>query len=567
MQRDDHATLKALGFDDEELARLGLWDVPTGTPGDLADAYIRRSNKRDDVTTLRAHVRDVVRTAAIEGKTIRHIWFEQRSASKAYVKREEFDHAIAAILDGLSRTLYIWKTDRISRRGMGHVGHLLDEFDKRGARLVSVTEGLDSSKGSRMVFAILSERARDEAKDIALRVKTGGDAHKAEGRYPGGGVPYGLRRVDGKLVRVPTEYPTARRIADYLLKSKTPAWIAATLNAEGKRTRLGKLWTAQAIIGLPHAAGWAGLVPNREARTDEFGASKGTYFKGGDPLIGSDGHPVTCGDGVITFAEREKILSLFRARSAPGTAIGNKTRGKRQMAAPLAGGGLFLCGLCGGPMENGGSNYRCKGFYASGRTACPGGGVCTLRVRVDECIEMLWRNHLLIVGPESSTVQDIARRWLNYEDPAKTARKAAVSAALDNAGSRELRLQKEFFIGKGMDERVYDALRAELSGQIASLKAELAELSKDVDLSPMMDGRWLTALWESEGPEGRNALLKAAIRSVTLIPPRYKGDKTPIAQRLAVEWLDTTSEGPDIGAALAYVDRVRERRAAARTGA
>ena len=55
-----------------------------------------------------------------DGVAIRCVWFEQRSASKAHVRREEFEAGNRrSILDGLSKTLYVYKNSRLSRRGMG----------------------------------------------------------------------------------------------------------------------------------------------------------------------------------------------------------------------------------------------------------------------------------------------------------------------------------------------------------------------------------------------------------------------------------------------------------------
>lgn len=536
MERDDLPTLRALGFEDEELQRLGLWEPGTGGPADLAEAYIRRSKKRDDLATLRAHVRDVSRAAAADGKHIRRLWFEQRSASKAHVRREEFEKATAAVLDGLSKTLYVWKTDRLSRRGMGQVGLLLDEFDKRSARLVSSTEGLDSSKGSRMVFAILSERAREESKDIALRTKTGGDAHKSEGRWPGGVVPFGLRcpKGSGKLEHDPKEYPTARRIAEALMDGDTPAAIAEALNSERIKTRKGKQWRAQTIIHLAQSPSWAGLIPDRERAKDEFGNPLDKWHRGGNPLMGVDGHPIRAGEGVITFAERAVILAKFTARSRPGTAIGDRSRGKRKAATILT--GILRCPYCKGAMGNGGRNYRCIARINQGPSVCA--GAATLRERADEAMSVMWINHILSLTPESPTLRAIARRWLSYQDPAKESRKRAVGAALDNAAARELRLQKEFFIGGGMEEAQYEALRAELAGQISGLKAELAELSLEADLSPLMDPKGLAALWNVAGIEGQRALLQAALKKVTLLPPKCVGDTTPIMDRLDPDWRD-----------------------------
>ncbi|MDX3385573.1 recombinase family protein [Streptomyces niveiscabiei] len=541
MERDDLPTMRALGFEEEELRALGLWDVATGDPADLAEAYIRRSKKSDDLASLRGHIRDICRTALSEGKRIRHVWFEQKSASKAYVKREEFDKAISAVKAGLSKTLYIWKTDRLSRRGMGHVGLLLDEFDKRGARIVSVTEGLDSSKGSRMVFAILSERARDEAKDISLRTKNGMDSHKTEGKWLGGVTPYGLECVDGKLRHKAAEYPTARRIAELLLDAVTPAEVAETLNKEKIRTRKGKQWRAQTIIHLAHSPSWAGLIPNRERATDEFGQPLDKWYRGGEPLMGNDGHPITCGQGVVTYAEWVKINELISGRSRAGTAIGDRTRGIRKAATIMT--GILRCPHCKGPMGNGGRNYRCQARINQGPSVCK--GVASQRERIDDAMGSLWVSHVLRLSPESPTIINIARRFLNYQDPEKQARKGAVSAALDSAVSREIRLNKEFFVG-GMDETQYETLRNDLGAQIASLKAELAELEKEADLTPLMSAEALAVLWDAEGLEGKRALLSAALKSVTLLPAKFRGDRTPITERLVPDWRDKDGMPDDV---------------------
>ncbi|MDH6129005.1 recombinase family protein [Kitasatospora sp. GP82] len=558
MERADITTLRALGFADDELKTLGLWEPASGEPVTLAEAYIRRSQKRDDVTTLRKHVRDVCRAAAFDGVRIRHVWFEQKSASKAHVRREEFDKATRAVLDGLSKTLYVWKTDRLSRRGMGQVGLLLDDFDKRSGRVVSVTEGLDSSKGSRMVFAILSERAREEAKDIAMRVKAGKDAHRAEGRWTGGVTPYGVYspKGSGRLAPHPTEYLVSRRIADSLLAGFTPATIAAMLVSEGARTRTGKNWTATGIISLAHSPAWAGLLPDRERMTDEFGAPLDKWHRACSPLMGPDGHPVSAGEGVVAFAEWSKIQALLASRAVEGSDFGNRARGKRRPVTLLS--ALLRCPHCKGPMQNAGVSYYCLARKQSGPTACR--GITTERQRVDFAVYVLWLNHIMSLPPESETIHEIARRWLSYQDPEKEARKAAVSAALDKAVSRELRLQKEFFIGGSVDETTYEVLRRELSAQIDGMKRELAELQREADLSPLMDAESLAALWGTAGVEGQRALLAAALRSITLTPARFRGDRTPIEERLIPDWRDEEGRASWPEVALDAVKRSRLRR-------
>ncbi|MGW1673768.1 recombinase family protein [Streptomyces sp. NPDC002324] len=569
MEREDLPALRALGFNnDDELRALGLWEPATGDPETLAEMYVRRSKKKDTLAALRAQVRQMCAQADRDETKIRHVWFEQKSASKAYIRREEFESSTAAIVAGLSKTLYVFKTSRLSRRGMGQVGLLLDTFEERRARIYVVAEHMDSRK-ARGMFAWVSEQARDQAKDIAEFTKIGIDAHKAEGRWPGGLAPYGLEcpKGTGKLRHLTSEYPTARRIAECLLAAMVPAKIADMLNSEGKRTRKGAMWRAQTIIHLAKSVSWAGLIPNRERATDEYGNPIDKYFRSIDPLRDAKGVPISCGDGVVTYDEFLKINALIsgRSRAASGSAIGDKRRGIRQPVTIMT--DLFKCPHCKGPMGNGGRNYNCRNRATMGEAVCP--GAATQRQRVDDAMAELWQGHILRLAPDSETIQNIARRWLSYQDPAKEDRKRHVSAMLESAVGREMKLEKEFFVLQKMSEERFESLREQLAAQIAELKAELAELSKEADLSVLMDSKALTSIWNSEGIEGRRALLAAAVKSVTITPAKCRGDRTPIHDRLVVEWRDAKdlAAGNAIAAGVEFVEVTRQRRKAAERAA
>jgi hypothetical protein len=79
-----------------------------------------------------------------------------------------------------------------------------------------------------------------------------------------------------------------------------------------------------------------------------------------------------------------------------------------------------------------------------------------------------------------------------------------------------------------------------------------------------MDPEALTAIWNSEGIEGRRALLAAAVKSVTITPAKCRGDRTPIHDRLVVEWRD--AKDPEALAAIdkgiEFVEVCRQRRKA-----
>jgi DNA invertase Pin-like site-specific DNA recombinase len=68
---------------------------------------------------------------------------------------------------------------RLSRRGIGQFGQLLDDFEKAGGRLVSLQDQLDTPQPqARMIIALLSEFARAESETTGQRVKSAKEAQR-----------------------------------------------------------------------------------------------------------------------------------------------------------------------------------------------------------------------------------------------------------------------------------------------------------------------------------------------------------------------------------------------------
>ncbi|MGW3400551.1 recombinase family protein [Streptomyces zhihengii] len=548
--REDHATLVGLGLSPEELESLGLDKPATADPPGLMDAYLRRSSKKEDLATLRGHLRDVVRWAQANGLQIRHLWFEQLSASKTYVRRREFEKATQAIMDGKSKTLGVWKTDRFDRRGMGAVGRMLDEFDRRQSRLVSVSEGLDSSQGGRMVFAILSERAREEAKDIARRVRIGHDSHKAEGRRGTGRPPFGLYSApgSGKVEPHPDEYGTARRLADLLLDKKTTRDTAHRLNEEGCRTRSGATWSPTAVSKLAQSPLFAGMVPVRRRKTDEHGNPLDGWEGYGEPLRNEKGEVVMCGQGVVTPGEWFKIKALIAERT-------DERWAKGKPEAKYLGTGSYRCGRmrdkkgtgesepCGGSMSHRGGRYRCEVRQTRGKSICEGS--VTLADRIDHAVGQAWIHHITALEPGDSVVIEIARRWLAFADPETQAKKDEAQKALEAALRRVKKLEDDFYVYGKMDEERFEELSEGQRTVIESTTATLEALDAEADLSPLTQVATLRDAWEAADMADKRMLLKCALgeKGITVKPAARQGDHTPILERLEFDWLskkDTT---------------------------
>lgn len=537
MEREDSAALTALGLTAEELVKLGLDQPATGDPEDLLDVYIRRSKKSEDLVTLRGHLKQVVQWARAEGLAVRHVWFEQKSASKVYVRRDEFENAKAAVLAGRSKTLAVWKTDRLDRRGMGTVGTLLDELARRHARLVSTSEGLDSSKGGRMVFAILAERASDEAKDISMRVQIGLDSHRIIGRAPGGQRPYGVMSVgNGQIGPQPEEYPVAREIADLLLMGLAGTTVAHRMNAKGLTTRTGRHWSANSVARMAQSPLWAGLVPFRERHTDEFGnhVDKWGGWKA-DLLLDDKGSPVTCGAGVVSLTEWYAIKAQFASRTFRGI---KGLHGAKQAGKILT--GIMGCPLCHVGMVSGGTSYRCRTRMEGGPAACRGSR--TSADRADFTVGEMWVTHVSALEPDDPVLHEIARRWLAYQDPEQQVRARHVNAALTDAERRAAELDDAYYLHGRMKADRHAQLSSALAAQIEVIRAEASALERHADLTPLLDGELLAEAWRVAELVDKRMLLRCAIEELTLLPSTGQGDRRPMHERLRVRWVGAEAD-------------------------
>lgn len=547
MREDRDALTRVLGFDEGELRKLGLWEPAVGAPEELAEAYIRRSKRHEDVATLRNHLRRMCEWATAHGLTIRRVWAEQVSASKFSVKRGAFEACTGAVMEGLSKTMIVWKTDRFDRRGMGAVGSMLDEFDRRRARLVCTTENLDSSTpGARMIFAMLAERARDEAKDIGVRVSVGLDAHKAMGRRGVGQCPYGLRspklpngEPSGKVEHHPEEYPTARRIADMLLGSDdaepmSPYKVAHQLNAEGVPTRHGRKWSPIVIRRMVASPTFAGVVPQSERAHDEYGNPLDKWSWNSVPALDANGETMSCGEGVITLAEYYRIAETISSRRT------SENRGRRD-AGRLAT-GILLCGLCGGPTTVSGASYRCRQRMFQGVSVCV--GTSAVMHRVDEAMGRAWVAHISILAEEDPGHPALARmweRWMALSQPEMTAEHEHARVALKAAQGRVQALEHAYFVAGTMTQERFEELSQQQRATISTLRARLSTQPAHVSAPGWGDWIELEESWRTATVHTRRMLLRSALGDggVKLGPAERRGrNNVDMLTRLTFDWAE-----------------------------
>ncbi|AUG78833.1 hypothetical protein CFP65_4068 [Kitasatospora sp. MMS16-BH015] len=503
----------------------------------LCDLYLRLSLDRDGKTAIERQEADCRAWAERNGLTVRKVHIDRGRSGFKDVERKGFDSALAAVTAGVVGTLIVWKLDRLSRKGIGQVGKVLDDIEKAGGRLVSVMDSLDTSNdSSRMIVAMLAELARSESKNLGTRVASAKRHLRRKGQWIGGQPPYGLL-VDPstkKLVHDPETAVYARLIADDALAGQSLVKIARLLNEYDIPAARGGQWNAASIMNLLKSPAFAGLMPETESVETEDGGRKftGRVFPYRDPETLDT---VSIGEGIITVGERERIIRQLESRTYVHA---GKRRPKPDGTALLT--GLVFCDVpgCGRRMHRVGGSYQCMARRAGNQ--CP--GASAMADRVDEYVAMRFLYLLPALEPEDPLLVAIADRWVKRSDPETFAKRDAISGEIADQEARladleDARYVRGEFDRPGAVER-YDRLADRLQSRIDGLRADLAALPLPaVNITPLLDSELLLPAWAASTQEQKRDRLSLAIDGV-FVSKGERGKRFVPEQRIRIEWAE-----------------------------
>lgn len=167
-------------------------------------------------------------------------------ASAKTLNRPGLQRALAALESGEAEGLLVAKLDRLTR-SVRDLGSLLDSHFKTRFSLFSVADQVDTrTAAGRLVLNLLTSVAEWERECIGERTSQALQHLKAEGRHVGA-PGLGQRMEAGELVANPEESATVARILELRQAEKTLREIAATLTAEGRRTKRGGKWGPETV--------------------------------------------------------------------------------------------------------------------------------------------------------------------------------------------------------------------------------------------------------------------------------------------------------------------------------
>lgn len=217
-----------------------------------AVGYVRVSTDKqaDFGVSLEAQTEKVRAMAVVQGVELIDVIVDAGESAKS-LQRPGMARLLALVDAGAIQTVIIAKLDRLTR-SVADLAELLKRFERRHVSLVSVADSLDTrTAAGRLVLNIMVSVSQWEREAIGERTRDAMRHKRANGERVGT-VPYGYR-LDGSGERLepePAEQRAIARIAALRRSGLTTRAIAATLNAEGLRTRRGTSWRFQYVASL-----------------------------------------------------------------------------------------------------------------------------------------------------------------------------------------------------------------------------------------------------------------------------------------------------------------------------
>ena len=521
----------------------------------LATPYLNQDSPEN-------HVRVNRQTAATFGLTIKpgYEFYDRGITASKDVRLPELERAIAAVVTREVEALIVPALDRLSRRGMRHVGEMLDAVEGAGGRIIFGKEGLDSAKpGSRAVLAFLAEQARAEAQALSWRLTTWQEGCRLKGKWTGKR-PYGYLVVDGRLVPHPDEAPIVRRIVAAFLSGQGCRQIASMLNAEG--------------LPSPNAARAEelrarGRQPRNQPTT--WGLSTisellrnpvlvGWRQHHGEVVLGADGEPVSFGTGILEPSERQLVLAERERRTAivrGGSLlkwIDPTTGGGRTPRYLLA--GLATCESCGYSMvghnrpERGYAVYRCSTFIH--------GYICTARAHIqsataDEEVRRQLTERLAAMEPADPLLAAMAGRWRQCALVGDQEGRAELQSRRLAVRDRIIDLEEARYVrgefARSDDVARWEALMGSLKAQRDASEDALRELGPppDLDVGILLDTYLRRDAWDASPLNQRRELLRVATDRV-IIAPAHRQRRFPASERVRILLAGEDASGDPLGA-------------------
>jgi site-specific DNA recombinase len=350
--------------------------APVTQPTALIYCRVSTRKQEEDGASLDTQEQGCREHAESLGYAIGPIFREVYTGAEV-VDRPELNRLREAARTGVYGAVLVYSIDRLTR-AQGVTGYLLQEFDRHGAKLISVTDPLEETPAGRFILSANEFAAEIEREKIRERSLRGKKARVLDGKFLRAGQDlYGYRR---------DKEGTRREV--YELEAEVIRWIFHAVAVDGMSAR--SVWRSLNERGVPGPAATKRDTDDGEAAkwTHDGHYQKGTGTWGQSTVNNIIHNPAYKGDTILWRYEstgkgtrRRSVLRdpADNIRLADGTTPAlvspelwqaaqerlktNRSIRTRNENRPRLLRGLIFCALCGHPMypeiSRGEKTYNC----------------------------------------------------------------------------------------------------------------------------------------------------------------------------------------------------------------
>jgi DNA invertase Pin-like site-specific DNA recombinase len=142
-------------------------------------AYVRVSSRQQDLALQR---RAIAKAAEARGDTIATASWYSEKRSGSGLNRPELDRLRADVQAGEIRKLYVFRIDRLTRKGIRDTLAIVEELRSHGCQLATVADGFSlDGPAADVVLAVLAWAAQMERTALGERISAARDRIEAEG--------------------------------------------------------------------------------------------------------------------------------------------------------------------------------------------------------------------------------------------------------------------------------------------------------------------------------------------------------------------------------------------------
>jgi DNA invertase Pin-like site-specific DNA recombinase len=433
-------------------------------------SHLRAGEEADDEdNSVERQVKACERYCGERGWQVVQVHREENVSGYKRVATPELEAALDDIERGRADVLLVWKLDRLTRRGIGRAGVILDKAEAASARIVSVVDHVDTSASSgQLLFSILVSVARAESENTSIREKAANYARAQQGKWHGSGRSYGYSEA---LEVVEAEAREVRDMARRVLSGASLRSIAADLNDRGVRALRGGTWEQGQVRELL-------LAPKLRGARAYHGQVVQNVTPQWEPVLSED--------------EQLAVLAILNDPAR---------RCKPPLAAPRLLVGLVRCGSCGMALSavKHGRSYGCTA--GPGRKNC--GHVCVTLAGLDR----------FVIG---EVVRALAVR--SQAQPVHPDDGGDRQAALDHDQAQLVTLTRRRFVETGelaVGDQEYRAAKRLLDARMAATRQELDRLgSLAQGVAHAWSAQLAEALAKGNGPGYQRELVRALMERV-----------------------------------------------------